>query len=72
MGVKEHKDLNHWYSDNIDHCAFRILVNYLILWVQSMYVILKVVGNVRDGEANNNLYMYSCVFSHSYHMAVVS
>jgi len=49
MGVKEHKDLNHWYSDNIDHCVFRILVNYLILWVQSMYVILKVVGNVRDG-----------------------
>ena len=50
MGVKEHKDLNHQYSDNYTNCcAFRILVNCLILWVQPMYVILKGVQIVRDG-----------------------
>lgn len=49
MGVKEHKDLNHQYSDNTNRCAFRILVNCLILWVQPMYVILKGVEIVRDG-----------------------
>ena len=52
MDVKEHKDLNHQYSDNTNRCDFRILVNCLILWVQLMYVILKVVQIVRDGKTD--------------------